>query len=149
MKSVAKYNIFKGVSTLLTVGTPTITLACMGDLFVHRADTAISACGVFAILLSVLFAKDKIIEQFKSPTAFKVALVGLVIIYIAENIIFPLKCVFWATLAATAVDEVSFKRLYKKVEKALPNVDDYKHIGFIFATTKKVLGEQDDEKQPI
>lgn len=147
MKSVAKYNIFKGVSTLLTVGTPIITLACMGDLFVHRADTAISACGVFAILLSVLFAKDKIIEQFKSPTAFKIALVGLVLIYIAENIIFPLKCVFWATLATTAVDEVSFKRLYKKVEKALPNVEDYKRIGFIFATSKKVLGDIDDEKQ--
>lgn len=147
MKPVAKYNIFKGVSTFLTVGTPIITLSCMGDLFVHRADTAISACGVFAILLSLLFAKDKILEQFKSPSAFKVALVGLVLIYIAENIIFPLKCVFWATLATTAVDEVSFKRLYKKVEKAFPNLEDYKHIGFIFTTSKNLLKEQSDEDE--
>ena len=61
MKNVAKYNIFKGVSTLLTFGTPLLTLSCCGDFFVHRSETAISAAGIFAIVICLLLFKDKVV----------------------------------------------------------------------------------------
>ena len=64
MKPVAKYNTCKGVSTVLTVGTPIITLLCCGDMFVHKSSTAISAAGMFGILIAALFLKDKIAENF-------------------------------------------------------------------------------------
>ena len=78
MKTVAKYNTFKGVSTGLTIGTPIVTLICCGEMFVHRSDTAISAAGIFAILFSFLFFKDKIIEKFKSPSALVLSIAILV-----------------------------------------------------------------------
>ena len=61
MKPIAKYNTYKGVSTVLTVGTPIITLACCSDMFVHRSETAISAAGMFGLLLAALLLKDKIV----------------------------------------------------------------------------------------
>ena len=48
------------------MGTPIITLACCGDFFVERPATAISAAGVFAILIALLFAKDKLAEKIKT-----------------------------------------------------------------------------------
>ena len=143
MKTVAKYNTFKGVSTFLTVGTPMITLACCGELFVHRAETAISAAGVFAILIAVLFFKDKLAEKFKSPSALIVAVAVLVLCILVEHIILPIKYVCIATIAACGVDEVTFKSWYKKLEKSFPEqAADYKHIGFVFTTTKKLTEEQ-------
>lgn len=142
MKSVAKYNICKGVSTLLTVGTPIITLACCGELFVHRAETAISAAGVFALLIAALFFKDKIAEKFKSPSALIIAIVVLVLCILIEHIILPVKYVCIATIAASGVDELTFKTWYKKVEKSFPEAAaDYKHVGFIFTTTQKLTSE--------
>ena len=64
MKTVAKYNTFKGISTLLTAGTPFISLLSCSELFVHRSETAISAAGVFAMLFAILFFKDKLLENF-------------------------------------------------------------------------------------
>ena len=142
MKTVAKYNTCKGVSTALSVGTPLITLACCGDFFIYRSDTAISAAGIFAILIAMLFFKDKIAEKFKSPSALVVSLVVLILILLVENILYPIKCVCIATIAACGVDELTFKSWYKKIEKGLPEDSDiYKHFGFIFATTKTVMGE--------
>lgn len=143
MKSVAKYNTFKGVSTLLTVGTPIITLACCGDLFVHRAETAISAAGVFAILIAVLFFKDKLAEKFKSPSALIAAVAVLVLCILVEHIILPVKYVCIATIAASGVDELTFKQWYKSIEKKFPEqAQDFKHVGFVFTTTKKLTEEQ-------
>ena len=79
MKTVAKYNICKGVSTLLTMGTPIVTLACCGSFFRERSSTAISAAGLMVILISLLFAKDKIAENFKAPSAFAIAGIVLVL----------------------------------------------------------------------
>lgn len=140
MKAVGKYNICKGISTLLTVGTPIITLASCSDLFVHRSDTAISAAGMFAIFLSLLFFKDKILEQFKAPSAFIISAIALGIVLIIEPLVGVLKYVAFATVCTSGIDELIFKRLYKQAEVAFPKgYENYRFAGFMFTTTKKLM----------
>ena len=140
MKEVGKYNTFKGISTLLTIGTPIITLACCGDFFTERPATAISAAGVFAILIALLFAKDKIAEKIKTPSAFILSAAVLVIIVVVENIILPMKYVCIATMIASGVDELTFKRMYKALEYKMPQSwQAYEHFGFIFARTQDIF----------
>ena len=140
MKQVGKYNTFKGISTLLTMGTPIITLACCGDFFVERPATAISAAGVFAILIALLFAKDKLAEKIKTPSAFIISAAVLVIIVVVENIILPMKYVCIATMIASGVDELTFKRMYKALEYKMPQSwQSYEHFGFIFARTQDIF----------
>jgi hypothetical protein len=142
MGKVAKYNLFKGISTLATLGTPIVTLLCTSEMFVHRPETAISATGIFAILITILLLKDKIAENFKMPGAFVLSTVVFVLILLIENIIQPMKAVALATMIASGIDEISFKRLYKSIELQLPeNAKAYKHVGFIFTSSKKLLGE--------
>lgn len=146
MKQVGKYNTFKGISTLLTIGTPIITLACCGDFFVERPATAISAAGVFAILIALLFAKDKLAEKIKSPSAFIVSAAVLVIIVVVENILLPMKYVCIATMIASGVDELTFKRMYKALECKMPQCwQAYEHFGFIFAKTQDIFDEVQKE----
>lgn len=133
MTKVAKYNIFKGVSTGLTLGTPIIALACCGDFFVHRSETAVSAAGMFAILLTLLFCKDKIVEHWKMPSAFVLSVVAFLLIVMIENILLPMKCVCIATMIASGVDELTFKRFYKDIELILPEeAQSFKRFGFLF-----------------
>ena len=140
MKEVGKYNTFKGISTLLTIGTPIITLACCGDFFTERPATAISAAGVFAILIALLFAKDKLAEKIKTPSAFILSAAVLVIIVVVENIILPMKYVCIATMIASGVDELTFKRMYKALECKMPQCwQAYEHFGFIFARTQDIF----------
>ena len=140
MTKVAKYNTFKGVSTALTFGTPITTLACCGDFFVHRSETAISAGGIFVILLVLLFAKDKVFEYFKAPPAAVISFVALILILMIENIVVPMKTVCIATMIATGIDECTFKQWYKKTEASLPELaKNYKHVGFIFAKQKTIM----------
>lgn len=147
MKTVAKYNTFKGVSTVLTVGTPLITLACLGDFFVHRAETAISAAGVFALLIAALFFKDKLAEKFKSPSALVLSVAVLVLCILVEHIILPIKYVCIATIAASGIDELTFKQWYKRIEAQFPEcAQDYKRVGFVFASTKKLIEEAQSEQ---
>lgn len=146
MKQVGKYNTFKGISTLLTIGTPIITLACCGDFFVERPATAVSAAGVFAILIALLFAKDKLAEKIKSPSAFIVSAAVLVIIVVVENILLPMKYVCIATMIASGVDELTFKRMYKVLECKMPQCwQAYEHFGFIFAKTQDIFDEVQKE----
>ena len=146
MKQVGKYNTFKGISTLLTIGTPIITLACCGDFFVERPATAISAAGVFAILIALLFAKDKLAEKIKSPSAFIISAAVLVIIVMVENILLPMKYVCIATMIASGVDELTFKRMYKALECKMPQCwQAYEHFGFIFAKTQDIFDEVQKE----
>lgn len=146
MKNVAKYNLFKGVSTLLTIGTPIITLLCNGEFFVSRSDTAVSAAGVFTLLILVFVFKDKIAEKLRMPAPVVICGAALLLLYMVENIMYPIKMVCWFTLVSTGVDEFTFRRWYKQIEKRLPDVaQDYKHVGFIFTTTKK-LEELTNEK---
>ena len=140
MKEVGKYNTFKGISTLLTMGTPIITLACCGDFFTERPATAISAAGVFAILIALLFAKDKLAEKIKTPSAFIISAAVLVIIVVVENILLPMKYVCIATMIASGVDELTFKRMYKALEYKMPQSwQSYEHFGFIFARTQDIF----------
>ena len=146
MKQVGKYNTFKGISTLLTIGTPIITLACCGDFFVERPATAISAAGVFAILIALLFAKDKLAEKIKTPSAFIISAAVLVIIVVVENILLPVKYVCIATMIASGVDELTFKRMYKALECKMPQCwQAYEHFGFIFAKTQDIFDEVQKE----
>lgn len=146
MKQVGKYNTFKGISTLLTIGTPIITLACCGDFFVQRSETAISAAGVFAILIALLFAKDKLAEKLKSPSAFIISAAVLIIIVVVENILLPMKYVCIATMIASGVDELTFKRMYKALECKMPQCwQAYEHFGFIFAKTQDIFDKVQKE----
>lgn len=146
MKQVGKYNTFKGISTLLTMGTPIITLACCGDFFVERPATAISAAGVFAILIALLFAKDKLAEKIKTPSAFIISAAVLVIIVVVENILLPMKYVCIATMIASGVDELTFKRMYKALECKMPQCwQAYEHFGFIFAKTQDIFDTAQNE----
>lgn len=146
MKEVGKYNTFKGTSTLLTIGTPIITLACCGDFFVERPATAISAAGVFAILIALLFVKDKLAEKIKTPSAFIISAAVLVIIVVVENILLPMKYVCIATMIASGVDELTFKRMYKALECKMPQCwQAYEHFGFIFAKTQDIFDEVQKE----
>ena len=139
MKTVAKYNLFKGISTFCTVGTPMITLISCSNLFIHRSDTAISAAGIFAILVTILLLKDKIAENFKVPSAFVLSTVLFVGILLVEKIMLPMKIVALATMITSGIDEITFKRIYKQIEKTLPETASaYKYVGFLFTTTNKL-----------
>ena len=142
MKTVAKYNTFKGISTLLTAGTPFISLLSCSELFVHRSETAISAAGVFAMLFAILFFKDKLLENFKAPSPFVISVIGLLVISMIKSIIYPLQIVFGATIIASGVDAVTFRRIYKNMETNFPeSIKNYLHFGFIFGSSKEIMGE--------
>lgn len=142
MKPVAKYNTCKALSTVLTVGTPIATMACCGDMFVHRSDTALSAAAVFAFLLSMLFVKDKILNFIKSPTALKVAVIGFVFCIVVGNLIETLRIVFGMTIAACAVDEITFKRIYNNIVIGFPeNYKQYEKFGFLITNSEKLVPE--------
>ena len=139
MKQVAKYNTFKGISTVLTVGTPIATLAACGAEIVTPAGK-ISFAGVMVLLLVILFFKDKIAENFKAPSAFIVSLVGFLLILLVENILVPIKAVFLATMVASGIDELTFKMFYKQIEMLLPEeAKAFKKFGFIIASTEKIM----------
>ena len=141
MKVVGKYNLFKGISTVFTVGTPLITLFACSEFFIHKPETSISAAGVVAVLLSSWFLKDKIAEKFKMPSPFILATTLLIVILMIESIILPMKTVCITTMIMTGIDELTFKRIYKRIEALLPeNVAAYKQFGFIFAKSGVVEG---------
>lgn len=136
MKTVGKYNLFKALSTVATVGTPIITLSCCSDLFIHRPETSISAAGMLAIFIALLFAKDKIAENLKMPSAAVVSLISLILIVMIENLLIPMKAVCIATLITSGIDEFTFKRFYKSLESELPGTaNKYKYFGFLFCKT--------------
>lgn len=144
MKSVAKYNICKAVSTVLTVGTPIITLACNGDIIVESSGKSMSAAAVFAFLLSLIFVKDKLLEFIKSPTALKVAIIGFVFCVVVGDLIDTLKIVFALTIAASVVDELTFKKIYTSLTYNFPeNYKQYEKFGFLFTTSDNLYKDSD------
>ena len=141
MGRVAKYNLYKGVSLLLTFGTPIVTLLCSGEFFVHKEGASVSAAGVFVLLIMLCIFKDKIVENFKLPSAFVISAVVLVLLWLIESIIKPIKLICILTMCATGIDEFTFKNWYKRIERILPDdVSNYKHVGFIFAKSKNIKG---------
>lgn len=142
MRNVGKYNLFKGVSSLLTFGTPITTLALCGDFFVDSPGKSISAAGMFVLFIVAFFAKDKFAENFKMPAPFVVCLISLLLIILIENILYPIKTVCIATMIATGIDEVTFKSFYKQISSKLPETaNEYKKLGFIFSTSSKIEGD--------
>lgn len=138
MKNVAKYNTCKAISTTLTLGTPIVTLALCGAEIVTPAGK-ISFAGVMVLLLTLLFLKDKIAENFKVPSAFVVSVVGFLLILLIENILVPIKAVFIATMIASGVDELTFKRFYKQTELLLPEkAAAFKRLGFYMVSSDKL-----------
>ena len=82
-----------------------------------------------------------IAENFKVPSAFIVSAIALVFIYLVKNILEPMEYICWATLITSGVDEVTFKQFYKAMELTFPDsIKAYKHVGFIFGTSDKLLG---------
>lgn len=139
MKQVAKYNTYKGASTILTLGTPIVTLAACGAEIVTPAGK-ISFAGVMVLLITFLFAKDKLAENFKIPSAFVVSLVGFLTVLLIENILVPIKAVFLATMITSGIDELTFKSFYKQIEMLLPEqAKAFKKVGFIFASTETIM----------
>lgn len=147
MSNVAKYNTYKGISTVLTIGTPITTLAVCGAEIVTPAGK-ISFAGVMVILLTLLFAKDKIAENFKVPSAFVISFIGLLLILLIENILVPIKAVFIATMVTSGIDELTFKNFYKQIEALLPEQTKiFKKFGFIFASSEKIMSFVPEQNQ--
>lgn len=145
---VAKYNILKAVSTILSSGTPLITLLCCGNIFVQNPASSMSATAMVAILLSSLLLKDKIAEKVKLKSAFVISVIGLVLILIVENILQPMKWVLFSTMCASGIDEVTFKLFYTRLEATFPGqVDGLKMFGFLVTDSKTLFGEETEQTQ--
>lgn len=143
MKPVAKYNLLKGASTVLTVGTPIATLACCGDFIVHRSDTALSAAGVVVLIISVYLLKDKLAEKFK-PKLWAICLIGIALIEMIKSIIMPVEMVLIATAAATGLDAATFSRFYKQLYPKLGDAAiDHTFVGYVFTTSQKLAQENE------
>lgn len=139
MGTVAQYNLYKAISAVLTIGSPIAVLALCSDFFIHRSETAISAAAAFAILISLLFTKDKIMENIKCTPAFVLALVVLIFILIVENLLLPMKIVCIVTIITSLIDELTFKQWYKTIELSFPEKSMVnKHFGFYFTTSKNI-----------
>ena len=153
MKSIGKYNLAKGISTLLTIGTPIATLACCAGTFLETPQQTISATGIFALLIAALFLKDKIAENFKMPTPLVVSFVVFVLVILVESIIQPIKFVCIATMISCGVDELTCKRIYSRIEGFLPKgCENFKMFGFYFTTTQSMydkLKEIRDEQEGL
>ena len=139
MKDVGKYNIYKGVSTVLTLGAPIVTLFACGDFFLERSDRTISAAAVFTILVVLLLGRDKLAEKMKFPSAFVLSLGVLVFITIVESIIYPIKIICIVTAITSGLDKFTCDHLYKNIEAVLPDIyKGFMHCGFICTTTENL-----------
>lgn len=145
---VAKYNIYKAISTLLTVGTPMATLLACGDSFLQSPKSTVSAAGVFMLLFSILLFKDKMLEHFKMPSATIIALVILILVMLIENILAPIKIMCIMTIAASGIDKLTFDPMYHAIEKALGDeAQIYKHFGFLFCKSATVEALREANKK--
>lgn len=146
MKLVAKYNTFKALSLAVTAGVPIATAAIFSDMFVQSTSTSISTAGVIALLIAALTFKDKLLEEIKSPTGFKISVALLILILVIESIMAPMKLVLISACIAFGGDTLIFKRIYTNAEYDLPEKrNKYKHFGFIFCKTETLTGEGSNE----
>lgn len=139
MRGVLKYNLFKIGSTVLTLGVPCTALALSSDFYAHLGDASTAAGAVFLGLIALFFLKDKIAENFKCPSALVVSIVTLTFILIVQAIFIPMVYVCASSVVSCLTDELTFKRLYKKVERKFPkDALDRKKFGFYFTTSRKI-----------
>lgn len=147
MKEVGKYNLFKTLSILLTC-IPTILVGLsFSDEVVEDAGKSMSFAGVIGILIALLFLKDKLAENFKLPSPFIISAILFGIIVLIEQILIPVKFTCLTVMIVTGIDELIFKRIYKRIELLLPETCKiYKHFGFYMCKTEKLIGESDNEQ---
>lgn len=145
MKPILKYNLLKGISMILSVGTPTSTMIILNESLADSPAGAVSIAGIIVAMMSILIMKDKIAENFKMPSAFVAATALFIIILLLENIIVLAKYTCLITALICGIDELTFKGWYKRLEKTVNktysvDLNDYKKLGFVIGTSKKILG---------
>lgn len=146
MQFVSKYNLLKSISLLLTIGTPSTVMIISNIALADTPAGAISIVGVISVLMALFFAKDKLAENIKLPSPFVAAIILLGLILLLENIIVLAKYTCIVMILIYAIDELTFKSWYKKLERTFIkehkeiDLNDYKKLGFIISTTKKLLG---------
>ena len=146
MGEVGKYNLFKSLSILITCVPTLLVSFSYGDLFVKSTGASMSLAAIIGILIAVLFLKNKIAENFKLPSPFIVATILFVIILLVEQIILPVKFTCLTVMIVCAIDELSFKRIYKRIELLLPEKREaYKHLGFYMCKSKTLLGVNNEQ----
>lgn len=146
MREVGKYNLFKGLSMLITC-IPTLAVAfSYGDVIVKDVGASMSLAAIIGIFFAALFLKNKIAENFKIPSTFVIATALFIIVVLVEKILLPVKSTCLTVMIACGIDELSFKRIYKRIELKLPeNREVYKHFGFYICKTETLLGKVQDE----
>ena len=145
MKPILKYNTLKGISVFLTMGAPSLSMIILSTILADTPIGGISIIGVLGVLFGCYFAKDKLAENFKLPSPLVAALIMLGIIILLEGIIVLAKYTCVITIAVCGVDELTFKAWYKRLEQEILktfniNLNDYKKLGFVISTSKKLLG---------
>ena len=140
MSNVAKYNLFKFLSMLIT-SIPIIAVTFYySDVIVQSSGASVSVTGIVAILLIGLFFKNKIAENFKIPSPFIISAALFVTILLVEQVLLPAKYTCLTAMLACGVDELTFKNVYKRVELLLPDKKKaYKHFGFYFCRTSTLM----------
>ncbi len=147
MKQVGKYNLFKALSILITCVPPIAVAMSYGNMFIETSGASMSFAGVLAVLFACLFLKNKIAENFKVPSPFVVATVLFVTILLIEQILIPVKYTCLVTMVCCGVDELTFKRIYKRIELLMPEKHEaYKHLGFYACKTEQLTGETTNEQ---
>lgn len=146
MKEIGKYNLFKSLSLLFTLGPTSFMIYLFKDVIVKDSNASISVAGMIGILFAVLFLKNKIAENFKLPSPFIVATALFVIIVLIESVLIPAKYTCLVVMISCGIDEISFKRIYQRIEMLLPEKRNaYKHLGFYFCKTETIIGDKTDE----
>lgn len=145
MKEVGKYNLFKALSILISC-VPTLVVGfSYGESIVKDSSASISLVAVIGIIIAALCLKNKIAENLKLPSAFIVSTVIFVLILVIEKILLPVKFTCLACMISCGIDELSFKRIYTRLELLFPEkAKFYKHFGFYICKSEK-LGELSDE----
>lgn len=146
MGEVGKYNLFKGLSMFITCIPTLIVCFSHSDAIVKDGGASISFAAMIGILIAILFLKNKIAENFKIPSPFIIATVLFVTITVIEKILLPVKFTCLTVMIVCGIDELSFKRIYKRIELLLPEKREvYKHLGFYICKTETLLGKTDNE----
>ena len=147
MKEIGKYNLFKALSIMLTVVPPLFVAYCFGNMIVYDTRASISLAAIIAIITALFFLKNKILENFKVPSIFVIALILFILLITVEQIIVPAKWVCGTVVICCGLDELIFKRIYKRIEALLPQKREaYKHFGFYFCKTSKLMGDTNNEQ---
>lgn len=147
MTNVAKYNITKGISTALTMGTPIVSTLCCADFFKQNAGTSISGLGILALLFVLLFTKDKLAENLKVPSAMVVAGIVFVLTTMVAQVAQAVQVISGATFIAASLDEITCKKLYKALEQRLPDISQtHKFFGFMWVKYDTLLKEQGEKE---